>query len=121
MKERTDLDFEVRWYPFQLNPNAPRESNKLEGYMRKFGTSKEQAMAMARQFGQRFKAVGLPYKFTESDKSGNTFDAHVLHTQLGSMAGLLLRTEWQSASFSLISQKVKLQVIRQCSVMLLPS
>lgn len=80
MKERTDLDFEVRWYPFQLNPNAPRESNKLEGYMRKFGKSKEQTMAMARQFGQRFKAVGLPYNFTESDKSGNTFDAHVLHT-----------------------------------------
>jgi predicted DsbA family dithiol-disulfide isomerase len=80
MQERTDLEFEVRWYPFQLNPNAPPETNKLEGYMKKFNASRQQCLAMAQNMQQRFKAAGLPYNFSETDKSGNTFDAHVLHT-----------------------------------------
>jgi|ERR1712232_1404402 len=62
------------------NPNAPPETNKMEGYMRKFGASEDQVKGMAQQMRQRFSAVGLPFNFTENDKSGNTFNAHVLHT-----------------------------------------
>jgi len=87
MQERTDLDFEVRWYPFQLNPNSPPETNKLEGYMKKFGLPKEKCMEMAESMGQRFKAAGLPYNFREGDKSGNTFNAHVLHTAAWEQGG----------------------------------
>lgn len=76
MSKRTDLEFNVRWYPFQLNANAPEQSNKLEMYMKKFNMSKEQAMQKADWMGQRFKEAGLPFRFTENDLTGNTFDAH---------------------------------------------
>merc|ERR1719456_664286 len=30
---------------------------------------------------QRFEAVGLPFRFTETDLTGNTFDAHRVMTK----------------------------------------
>jgi len=80
MNKRTDLEFVVRWYPFQLNPNAPQQGSKLEMYMNKFGIGKEEALGRGDWMGQKFKAVGLPFKFTETDLTGNTFDAHRVMT-----------------------------------------
>lgn len=42
------LDFEVRWHPFQLDPTAPVEGrNKMEMYYEKFGKARvEQIMPM---------------------------------------------------------------------------
>jgi predicted DsbA family dithiol-disulfide isomerase len=80
MSRRPDLDFDVRWYPFQLNPQAPQESSKLEMYMQKFGISKEEAMQKAAWMQGKFEAANLPFSFKETDKTGNTFDAHRLLT-----------------------------------------
>merc|ERR1719424_2149091 len=30
--------------------------------------------------GQRFASVGLPFRFTETDKTGNSFEAHRVMT-----------------------------------------
>lgn len=81
MATRTDLDFDVRWWPFQLNSQAPRESNKLQMYMKKFGMSKEQAMGKADWMRGNFERVGLPFRFTETDLTGNTWDAHRVLTE----------------------------------------
>eukprot|EP00929_Paragymnodinium_shiwhaense_P046735 TRINITY_DN23782_c0_g1_i1.p1 TRINITY_DN23782_c0_g1~~TRINITY_DN23782_c0_g1_i1.p1 ORF type:complete len:190 (-),score=55.34 TRINITY_DN23782_c0_g1_i1:406-975(-) len=81
MQSQPDVDFEVRWYPFQLNSNAPEEpTSKMEAYMKKFGRTKEEVMAMSAQMEGRFKAIGLPYKFTEKSLVSNTFQAHRLMT-----------------------------------------
>jgi predicted DsbA family dithiol-disulfide isomerase len=80
MRERPDLDFAVRWYPFQVVPNAPPQMSKLELYMRKYGFTKEQALKKSEMMRQTFEAVGLPYKVDETNLTGNTFDAHRLLT-----------------------------------------
>lgn len=80
MSKRPDLDFIVRWYPFQLNADAPQQSNKVEMYMKKFGMSKDEALSKGDWMGQKFKDAGLPYKFTDTDLTGNTFEAHRVMT-----------------------------------------
>lgn len=80
MSKRTDLEFVVRWYPFQLNPSAPQQTSKVEMYMKKFGMGKDEALQMGASMGQRFASVGLPFRFTETDKTGNSFEAHRVMT-----------------------------------------
>jgi len=70
------VDYEVRWYPFQLNSNAPREMSKLQAYMDKFGRGKEQTLAMAAGMKDTFTGAGLPFNFTEAGLTGNTFNGH---------------------------------------------
>lgn len=77
MKRRTDLEFDVRWLPFQLNPNASdRPSSRMEAYMTKFGKSKEEVKQMSAWMGQKFQDAGLPFTFTETSLLSNTFEAH---------------------------------------------
>eukprot|EP00927_Polykrikos_kofoidii_P019385 TRINITY_DN19054_c0_g1_i1.p1 TRINITY_DN19054_c0_g1~~TRINITY_DN19054_c0_g1_i1.p1 ORF type:complete len:194 (-),score=39.62 TRINITY_DN19054_c0_g1_i1:135-716(-) len=77
MKQRSDLQFDVRWLPFQLNPDAPEQpTSKMEGYMRKFGKSREEVAQMAQWMGGKFREVDLPYNFTDSGLVSNTFEAH---------------------------------------------
>lgn len=81
MKQRTDLEFEVRWFPFQLNPQAPKEpANRMQMYMDKFGKGPDEVKAMAGWMQQKFTDVGLPYRFTEAAKVSNTIDAHKVLT-----------------------------------------
>jgi len=78
--------FEVRWFPFQLNPNASKTGvNKLEMYSQKFRASKQQIMQRMEGMKQRFLDVGLPYKFTEDAVTGNTFNSHRLIAYAGSV------------------------------------
>lgn len=80
MSKRPDLEFAVRWYPFQLNKDAPQSSSKLDMYMKKFGMSKEQAMQKGDWMKGNFQRVGLPFRFTETDLTGNSFEAHRIMT-----------------------------------------
>lgn len=73
------VDFEVRWYPFQLNPaQSEQPENRVKMYMKKFGGSKEETMARAKWMEGNFKAVGLPYKFTDAGTVCNTWNGHRL-------------------------------------------
>mmetsp|Transcript_21952 Transcript_21952/g.50803 ORF Transcript_21952/g.50803 Transcript_21952/m.50803 type:complete len:191 (-) Transcript_21952:13-585(-) len=77
MKQFSDVEFEVRWLPFQLDPNAPEKpSSKMEAYAKKFRKSKEEVKQMGGWMKGKFDAVGLPYAFTEAGVVSNTFDAH---------------------------------------------
>jgi len=72
-------DFEVRWYPFQLNPMAPEKGeNRIAMYMKKFGGSREQTLARSKMMESNFKSVGLPYKFTDAGVTCNTWNGHRL-------------------------------------------
>mmetsp|Transcript_5869 Transcript_5869/g.9108 ORF Transcript_5869/g.9108 Transcript_5869/m.9108 type:complete len:119 (+) Transcript_5869:140-496(+) len=85
-------DFEVKWYPFQLNPNAsPEGVKKVDMYCQKFGMSRERAFQMAAQMGQRFKAVGLPFQFTDKGITANTFNSHRLLTYAADKHGLAVQ------------------------------
>ncbi|PNH06161.1 hypothetical protein TSOC_007481 [Tetrabaena socialis] len=68
-------DFKVRWLPFQLNPEAPREGEvKLQYYNDKFGPAR--VAQMLPQMTRTFAEEGLQYKM--GGLTGNTLDSHRL-------------------------------------------
>ncbi|CAL5221167.1 g3307 [Coccomyxa viridis] len=72
--------FEVRWHPFQLNPDAPPEGrNKLEYYKQKFGS--DRTAHMIPMMKETFKKEGLDY--TMDGLTGNTLDSHRLIAYAG--------------------------------------
>lgn len=79
MSQMTDVDFKVRWLPFELNSASSKAGvNKMEMYMKKFNMTREKCIGMADWMKGNFAAVGLGYKFTEHGLTGNTFNSHRL-------------------------------------------
>jgi predicted DsbA family dithiol-disulfide isomerase len=71
--------FSTTWYPFYLNPDAPKESvDKREMYANKFGAER------TRMIWDRLTALGKDegINFVLGGKTGNTRDSHRL-VQLG--------------------------------------
>lgn len=70
---------EVIWRSYQLDPDAPRVTNKNlnESLSEKHGLSREQAVTMNDQMRQLGGQEGLIYDFARA-RYGNSFDAHRL-------------------------------------------
>jgi predicted DsbA family dithiol-disulfide isomerase len=72
---------EVRltWRSFELDPGAPRtrEGDGADHLARKYGTTREQALAMHANMTAVAASEGLPFRF-DIARGGNTFDAHRL-------------------------------------------
>ena len=73
-----DLPFEIRWHPFQLNPDLPAEGVDRKAYLEhKFGGA-----ARAKQIYERVSAagetVGIPFAFDAIKRQPNTLQAHRL-------------------------------------------
>ena len=69
----------VTWHSFELDPQAPpeREGDNATNLARKYGTSREQALAMLAKMTAVAAEDGLEFHF-ERARSGNTFDGHRL-------------------------------------------
>lgn len=73
-----DLDIEVRYRPFQLDPTIPPEGIEREEYIiGKFGSADALDEAHARLFSLGAD-VGITYAFDLIEKTPNTLDAHRL-------------------------------------------
>ncbi|KAJ3273265.1 hypothetical protein HDV01_004623 [Terramyces sp. JEL0728] len=75
MKNFPDIQFDVRYHPFQLNPALPIEGkDKVEMYEQRFGKDRFQMMSA------RIKQVGEPLgiKFNHAGLVANTLNAHRL-------------------------------------------
>ncbi|EXB77651.1 Uncharacterized protein ywbO [Morus notabilis] len=71
---KDQYDFEIRWHPYQLNPNSPKAGvDKREYYYEKFGP---QSARMEARMSEVFKKIGLEYSL--SGLTGNTLDSHRL-------------------------------------------
>ncbi len=72
-------EVEVTWRSFELDPSAPRERDvDLATYLaQKFGTSREEALAMQQRVVDIGAAEGIGFR-QDIARSGNTFDAHRL-------------------------------------------
>ena len=76
--ELDDLDIEVRYRPFQLDPTIPQEGIEREEYViGKFGSADALDEAHARLFSLGAD-VGITYAFDLIEKTPNTLDAHRL-------------------------------------------
>jgi predicted DsbA family dithiol-disulfide isomerase len=72
-------DVEVTWRSFELDPSAPRE-RAVDGanhLAEKYGTSREEALAMQQRMTETAARHGLRFRF-DIARGGNTFDAHRL-------------------------------------------
>jgi predicted DsbA family dithiol-disulfide isomerase len=69
----------VTWRSFELDPHAPRErgGDRAAHLAQKYGTSREQAIAMQDRMTDVAAGEGLSFRF-DIARSGNTFDAHRL-------------------------------------------
>ena len=74
-----DIDVELRWRAYELDPSAPQTSSlsMAEVLSRKYGVSVEQAHEMNAQMTRTAAKVGLDYHL-EGLRLGNSFDAHRL-------------------------------------------
>lgn len=71
-----DLEFDVRWRPYQLDPTIPQGGVDRKTYMeRKFGGK---ATGMHERLQQVGGDVGIPFDFRAIRISPNTLDAHRL-------------------------------------------
>lgn len=76
--ELDDIDIEVRYRPFQLDPTIPQEGIDREEYIiGKFGSADALDEAHARLFDLGAD-VGISYAFDLIEKTPNTLDAHRL-------------------------------------------
>ncbi|KAH7410275.1 DSBA-like thioredoxin domain-containing protein [Phaeosphaeria sp. MPI-PUGE-AT-0046c] len=74
--------FATNWFPFYLDPSAPKSMDKQERYESKFG--KERTAMMQQRLSQIGEAEGIHFKY--GGKTGNTRDSHRL-IQLGKTKG----------------------------------
>jgi predicted DsbA family dithiol-disulfide isomerase len=72
-------EVEVVWRAYELDPHAParREGDYADRLARKYGMSREQAVAANERLTATAAAEGLDFHF-ERAQPGNTFDAHRL-------------------------------------------
>ncbi len=70
---------EIRFQPFELDPDAPAEgANKVETLMRKYGSTRQQVAANREAIRQRAAEVGFTMAQDDDSRVHNTFDAHRL-------------------------------------------
>ncbi|MBL0291020.1 MAG: DsbA family oxidoreductase [Betaproteobacteria bacterium] len=73
-----DVDFQVSWHPFQLNPDLPAGGVDRRQYLEdKFG-GPERAAAIYARVREAGTGVGIPFAFERIERQPNTLDAHRL-------------------------------------------
>jgi predicted DsbA family dithiol-disulfide isomerase len=71
-------DVRVRWQPFLLNPQMPKEDmNRKEYRTAKFG-SWERSLALDAQVTEVGRAEGISFAFDKAERTPNTLDSHRL-------------------------------------------
>jgi predicted DsbA family dithiol-disulfide isomerase len=73
------VDADIRFHPFELNPNMPAEGQNLGEHVRqKYGSTPEQSAGARQMLKDRAAEVGFTIAMTPESRIYNTFDAHRL-------------------------------------------
>ena len=74
-----DIDFELNFLPYELNPEMPPEGEPIEHYLiRRNGWTREQFADYAAMVVEKAEAVGLTYDYSKRTHYYNTAKAHRL-------------------------------------------
>lgn len=89
-RTRGEVEAEIHFQPFELNPAMPAEGEDAEGHLqRKYGMSAEQAASNQQAIVDRGAALGFTFDMAARKRIYNTFDAHrMLHWAEGEGEGL---------------------------------
>lgn len=70
---------EIRFQPFELNPNmAPEGENTTEHIQKKYGASPERSAASRQAIKESGERLGFMFNYSPESRIWNTFDAHRL-------------------------------------------
>ncbi|MCG7519643.1 DsbA family oxidoreductase [Ruegeria sp. Ofav3-42] len=70
---------QLRWHPFELNPNMPAEGQNLrEHIVEKYGSTPEQSQQARDRLTQLGSELGFTFNFNDDSRMVNTFAAHQL-------------------------------------------
>jgi predicted DsbA family dithiol-disulfide isomerase len=73
-----DIDLDVHWRPYQLDPTLPKEGKDRKTYLsEKFGGD-ARAIEIYKRVEDAGRAAGIEFKFDKIEISPNTLDAHRL-------------------------------------------
>ena len=77
--ETSEVDHEIHWHPFELNPNMPPEGQDIgEHLAEKYGTTPEQSAANRAMMAAHGEELGFDFNFTDDFRMHNTFNTHQL-------------------------------------------
>ncbi|BCW89240.1 hypothetical protein sos41_23970 [Alphaproteobacteria bacterium SO-S41] len=78
LAQRPDLEVEINWRPYQLDPNVPREGVDRKDYMRaKFG-DQPRVKGMSETIKEFGAQLGIAFDFDKQTRRPNTIDSHRL-------------------------------------------
>jgi len=75
----TGTPHEIRWHPFELNPEMPPEGQNLREHVaEKYGATPEQSAQSRAQMTEIGTELGFDFNFTDATRMHNTFKSHQL-------------------------------------------
>jgi predicted DsbA family dithiol-disulfide isomerase len=78
LQQRPDLEADITWRPFQLNPDMPRQGMEREHYLTvKFGSEANSVEIYAR-VAEAGQSEGIAFNFAGIARTPNTLDSHRL-------------------------------------------
>jgi predicted DsbA family dithiol-disulfide isomerase len=91
-----ELEADIHWQPFELNPNMPQQGQDLgEHIAEKYGSTPEQSQQNRDHITQLGAKLGFEFNFTAAQRILNTFNAHQLLHWAGDSSDL--QTELKTA------------------------
>ena len=79
IKSLDNIEVDIKFHPFELNPNMPAEGQNLrEHIMEKYGISEQQSVENRARLVQAGEELGFSFNFTDDSRMQNTFKAHQL-------------------------------------------
>jgi predicted DsbA family dithiol-disulfide isomerase len=100
-----EIEAQIRWRPFELNPDMPKEGEEQEAHLqRKYGRSKEEGAAVRGQMKSIADSAGVSLNYEGGGEAPrammwNTRDAHKLLTWALEQAGPTVQTQLKLALF----------------------
>ncbi|WP_114007898.1 DsbA family oxidoreductase [Cohaesibacter intestini] len=77
--ERTGVEADIHWHPYQLNPDMGPEGQERLGYLaEKYGISADDAAKTQQRITDLGKEVGFTFNFAAGQRTYNTLAAHQL-------------------------------------------
>ena len=74
-----EVDADLQWHPFELNPQMPPEGQDLREHLaQKYGTTAAQSHAARERLTGIAKSLGVEFRFYDGMRVRNTFRAHQL-------------------------------------------
>ena len=100
-----EIEAELRWKPFELNPDMPETGEEQQAHLaRKYGRTPEQAKGARNQIKAIAESAGAPLEYSGTGEAPpammwNTFAAHCLLTHAFDEYGAEKQTELKLALF----------------------